>query len=52
MPDISKCNGDNCPLKDTCYRYTSEPSEFRQAWLGNPPVQEDGTCKLYWKTED
>lgn len=45
MPDISKCPGTNCPLREACYRYTSRPSEYRQAWI-NPPVTEEGTCKI------
>ena len=33
MPDISKCSdGKECPIKDTCYRWTSEPSEYSQTY--------------------
>lgn len=24
MNDIARCNGDNCKLRDNCYRYTLE----------------------------
>lgn len=48
MPDISMCEGGDCPLKDTCYRYKATPSEGRQSWLSTPPHKE-GDCAYYWK---
>ncbi len=44
MPDITMCSGANCPLKDECYRYTAEPSKFRQSYFMNPPIK-DGKCE-------
>ena len=32
MPDISKCEGTNCPLKEKCYRFTCESDEHYQAY--------------------
>ena len=32
MPDISKCEGKNCPIKNKCYRFTCKPSEFWQTY--------------------
>ena len=29
MPDISKCEGIDCPIKENCYRFTSEPCEYQ-----------------------
>jgi len=46
MADISMCSGFECPLRDTCYRYTAKPSE-RQSWFIKPPYK-DGKCKEYW----
>ena len=44
MPDISKCIGTDCPLKEKCYRYTSKPNAYRQSydefWKG---IQKSGT---------
>jgi len=37
MPDISKCTGTNCPLKEKCYRYTSQSNEYRQSYLMDIP---------------
>jgi len=28
-PDISKCWGKDCPIKEKCYRYTCEPDELQ-----------------------
>jgi len=38
-PDITMCSGQECPKKDTCFRYLAKPSEYRQS-LG-----------LYWENE-
>ena len=32
MTDISKCTGAKCPLKETCYRYTSEANPLFQGY--------------------
>lgn len=32
MPDISKCKGENCPIRKQCYRHTVKDSEFMQAY--------------------
>jgi hypothetical protein len=29
MPDISMCRNEECPLKDSCYRYVAEPSHYQ-----------------------
>jgi hypothetical protein len=34
--DISKCKGKDCPLKETCYRYTAESSDY-QAYFTEIP---------------
>jgi hypothetical protein len=46
-PDIAKCWGTNCPYKETCYRYTSEPSEYMQSYFTEQPIK-DGKCYMYW----
>jgi hypothetical protein len=52
MSDISKCLGRQCKIKETCYRYTSKASEFRQSWFSTPPltINENGKqeCEYYW----
>jgi len=53
MPDITMCNGGDCPLKETCYRYKAKPSEFWQSYFTEIPYDEEKKeCDHYWKTED
>ena len=46
MPDITMCSGKNCPVKEKCYRYTAEASDY-QSYFMNPPYK-DGKCDHYW----
>lgn len=51
MPDISKCEGTKCPLKESCYRFTSKSSGEKQSYLIHPPFDfEEGHCHLYVQT--
>ena len=55
MSDISKCTGEGCTMKDTCYRFKAESCEFAQSYFTEPPhdgVDEDGNskCEYYWET--
>ena len=52
MPDISMCNGEGCPRKETCYRFTAKPSEFMQSYFMNAPIKEDDECEYYWPNEN
>lgn len=45
-PDITMCNGDNCPVKKKCYRYTAKPSEYQSYFIEAP--FKDGKCDHYW----
>ena len=47
MADITMCKGTNCPQKETCYRFTAKPNEYRQAYFSEPPIKE-GKCEMYW----
>jgi hypothetical protein len=48
MPDITMCEGKGCELRSTCYRYTAEPSKYRQSYFIEPPIK-DGECDEYWE---
>lgn len=51
MADITKCKGTNCPIKESCYRYTAKEDEFYQAYFVESPFTiEDGKfhCEMYW----
>lgn len=53
MPDISKCEGTNCPLKETCYRFTAKSSEYRQAYFMEVPYNhEESKCNHYWPNNE
>ena len=32
MADITKCTGEGCPLKETCYRFTA-PTDMYQSFF-------------------
>lgn len=50
MDDITKCKGVGCLIKDKCYRYTTERSEFQSFLLKEPyEIKENVfTCDLFW----
>jgi len=56
MPDITMCSGKGCPLKEKCYRFTAKPSDYRQAYFLNPPVEKDGEdkahCSHFWDNKE
>lgn len=52
MPDISMCQDNNCPKKDTCYRFTAIPSGDYQTYgdFQWEKYNEDGNgCDFYCK---
>jgi len=48
MTDISKCSGEGCTRRTTCYRHTATPTAHWQSWFSVPPLNSDGTCSRYW----
>ena len=57
MPDITMCKGEDCPIKDNCYRHTANPSEFLQSWFVKAPIQdttidEFAVCEHFWNNQD
>ena len=52
MPDISKCPGTDCPMRDSCYRYTAESNGLWQAYFTKAPVELDWdgrmVCEYHW----
>ena len=50
MTDISKCSGENCPMKESCYRFTAEAGQM-QSYFIEPPIK-DGKCEYYWEYEN
>lgn len=50
MPDISKCNGIMCPIRDTCYRFTSIPDMFQAYSVFNYKYETE-SCEHYWENK-
>lgn len=51
MPDITMCEGYDCPWKTKCHRFTAKPSNYRQAYFIDFPgkmVEELFTCDFFW----
>ena len=46
--DITHCKGNDCPLKDSCYRYLAyqEPCDFPISVFQNAQYN-DGECKYF-----
>ena len=48
MTDISKCHGDNCEVKEQCYRFTARTHPHWQSWIETPPMK---PCELFVEDE-
>jgi hypothetical protein len=47
--DGTKCEGIDCPLKETCYRFTAKDNEFRQAYFTETPYnKKTKKCDYLW----
>jgi hypothetical protein len=51
MPDITKCNGEGCEIKEICFRYKATPNKFGQSYLYNPP-NKGLECNYYWEIKN
>jgi hypothetical protein len=41
MADISKCRGNDCPLRNKCYRYLAIPSRWQSYFHGESGLSND-----------
>ena len=41
------CKGENCPHKESCYRFTAHPSDYQSYFL-KAPIK-DNKCDMYWR---
>lgn len=50
--DITKCKGDGCPVKESCYRFTAKADVY-QSYFVDIPLK-DGECDMFWgdKTQE
>ena len=55
MADITKCNGENCVLRDGCYRFTAPTSMVGQVYFCSTPIDytiiKKGKCDHLWVTK-
>jgi hypothetical protein len=49
MADITKCTGDYCELRESCYRFKAIENEFRQAYFSKAPNLTSYECDMYWQ---
>jgi len=47
MADISMCEGKECAVKETCYRFKATPNKYRQSYIF-PSNLQIGGCDYYW----
>lgn len=47
MADITMCEGHGCPNKDTCYRFTAEVNQYRQAYFTHIPYVPGMGCEMF-----
>lgn len=47
MPDITMCDGKDCPKAERCYRHTAKPDGDYQSWFEEAPVKPNGQCEHY-----
>jgi hypothetical protein len=48
MPDITMCNGNDCKLKDKCYRFVADADPHWQSYFIDLPLNEDGSCDHFY----
>jgi hypothetical protein len=50
--DITKCKGEGCELRETCYRYKAKPSRWQSYGAFEAVRDKDGKCGYYWRYDD
>jgi len=45
MTDITMCKGQDCLLRESCYRHTAPANPYRQSYFLTEPLDEIGDCK-------
>lgn len=49
MADITMCQGNGCPRKESCYRHTAPANPYRQSWFMKSPLDDKTlTCDEWW----
>jgi len=50
MADITKCEDNLCPSKETCYRYTA-PASMYQSYATFNREEDADNCDMYWNNK-
>lgn len=48
MTDITMCQGHDCPLRESCYRYTAPANPFRQSYFVYEPYNDEEDDCAEW----
>lgn len=54
MVDICMCQNEDCPLKDSCYRYRAKASEYQTFYIVGDKMKKDAQerkCTSYWEVK-
>ena len=52
MADITMCDGNGCPQKNSCVRYLSEPDKYQSFFIIPDKIKQSGNCEEYWESKD
>lgn len=52
MADITKCNSEECPLRQSCYRYTAPKSNYQSVFVIPPYNKETKSCDEFWQIKN
>lgn len=47
MPDITMCQGRDCPMKESCYRFTATPDPMQSYFIIPPCAKKDTLANVY-----
>jgi predicted RNA-binding protein associated with RNAse of E/G family len=48
MADITMCDGNNCTLKLSCYRFKAKPGFTQSYFIKAPYNKKKNFCSYYW----
>ena len=48
MPDITMCLGNDCPIKETCYRFTAIPTPHWQSYSDFKYDEKLNVCEFFY----
>lgn len=51
MADITKCEGKECTMKETCWRYKAPKGYYQSYFTESPINKETKECEHYWKQD-